>query len=44
MAVGSQLWLGRLLLRGGNAIDVLEPTKWVDLGKQTAQAVLKRYS
>jgi predicted DNA-binding transcriptional regulator YafY len=44
MAVGSQLWLGRLLLRGGDAIDVLEPTKWVDLGKHTAQAVLKRYS
>ena len=44
MAVGSQLWLCRLLLRGGDAIDVLEPTKWVDLGKHTAQAVLKRYS
>ena len=44
LAVGSQQWLGRLLLRGGDAIDVLEPAKWVDLGKQTAQAVLKRYS
>jgi predicted DNA-binding transcriptional regulator YafY len=43
LAVGSQQWLGRLLLRGGDAIDVLEPTKWVDLGKHTAQAVLKRY-
>ena len=44
LAVGSQRWLGRLLLRGGDAIDVLEPTEWVDLGKQTAQAVLKRYN
>jgi len=44
LAVGSQQWLGRLLLRGGDAIDVLEPAKWVDLGKHTAQAVLKRYS
>jgi predicted DNA-binding transcriptional regulator YafY len=44
LAVGSQLWLGRLLLRGGDAITVLEPTKWVDLGVHTAQAVLKRYS
>jgi len=33
-----------LLLRGGDAIDVLEPAKWVDLGVHTAQAVLKRYS
>jgi len=30
LAVGSQQWLGRLLLRGGDAIDVLEPTKWVN--------------
>ena len=44
LAVGSQQWLGRLLLRGGDAIDVLEPAKWVDLGNHTAQAVLKRYS
>jgi predicted DNA-binding transcriptional regulator YafY len=44
MAVGSQAWLGRLLLRGGDAIDVLAPTKWVNLGKDTARAVLKRYS
>jgi predicted DNA-binding transcriptional regulator YafY len=44
LAVGSQQWLGRLLLRGGDAIDVLEPAKWVDLGKHTAQTVLKRYS
>jgi predicted DNA-binding transcriptional regulator YafY len=44
LAVGSQQWLGRLLLRGGDAIDVLEPAKWVDLGKHTAQAVLQRYS
>lgn len=43
LAVGSKRWLGRLLLRGGDAIEVLEPTEWVDVGKQTAQAVLQRY-
>ena len=41
--VSSELWLGRLLLRGGDAITVVEPAKWTDLGKRTAQAVLQRY-
>jgi predicted DNA-binding transcriptional regulator YafY len=41
--VGSELWLGRLLLRGGDAITVVEPAQWTDLGKRTAQAVLQRY-
>jgi proteasome accessory factor C len=41
--VGSERWLGRLLLRGGDAITVVEPAQWTDLGKRTAQAVLQRY-
>jgi proteasome accessory factor C len=41
--VGSERWLGRLLLRGGDAITVVEPAQWTDLGTRTAQAVLQRY-
>jgi predicted DNA-binding transcriptional regulator YafY len=35
--------LGRLLLRAGNDVQVVEPAQFADLGKRTAQSVLRRY-
>jgi len=43
MAVSSEHWLGRLLLRAGTNVKVLEPVELRDVGVRTAQAVLKRY-
>jgi predicted DNA-binding transcriptional regulator YafY len=43
MAVSSEHWLGRLLLRAGNDVQVLEPAQFADLGQRTAQSVLRRY-
>ena len=43
MAVTSEHWLGRLLLRAGTNASVIEPAKWSDLGAQTARSVLARY-
>lgn len=44
MAVTSEHWLGRLLLRAGTDAAVVEPAKWVDLATRTARTVLARYS
>lgn len=43
MAVSSEHWLGRLLLRAGTNVSVLEPVELRNVGKRTAEAVLKRY-
>ena len=43
MAVTSEHWLGRLLLRAGSDAVVVEPAKWVDLAARTASSVLSRY-
>ena len=43
MAVTSEHWLGRLLLRAGTDASVVEPAKWSTLGAQTARSVLARY-
>ena len=43
MAVSSEHWLGRLLLRAGTNVSVLEPVELRDVGTRTASAVLKRY-
>lgn len=43
MAVSSEHWLGRLLLRAGTNVRVLEPVELRNVGKRTAEAVLKRY-
>lgn len=43
MAVTSEHWLGRLLLRAGNDAHVVEPGKWADLAARTARSVLARY-
>lgn len=43
MAVSSEHWLGRLLLRAGTNVSVLEPAELRDVGMRTATAVLKRY-
>ncbi len=43
MAVSSEHWLGRLLLRAGTNVSVLEPVELRDVSKRTASAVLKRY-
>ena len=44
MAVGSEHWLARLLLRAGDGVQVLEPVALQDLGKRTAEQMLKRYA
>ena len=44
MAVGSEHWLARLLLRAGDGLQVLEPVALQDLGKRTAAQMLKRYA
>lgn len=36
-------WLGRLLLRAGDAATVVSPAKWQNLGAATATSVLSRY-
>jgi proteasome accessory factor C len=43
MAVTSEHWLGRLLLRAGTDAHVVEPAKWVDLAARTARSVLAKY-
>lgn len=43
MAVSSEHWLGRLLLRAGTNVSVLEPVELREVGKRTARAVLRRY-
>lgn len=43
MAVTSEHWLGRLLLRAGTDATVLEPAKWTGLSAKTARGVLARY-
>ena len=44
MAVSSEHWLGRLLLRAGKDVRVVEPIEMRDLCARTAAAVLKRYA
>lgn len=44
MAVSSEHWLGRLLLRAGKDVRVVKPVEMRDLGERTAAAVLKRYA
>ena len=44
MAVSSEHWLGRLLLRAGKDVRVVDPIEMRDLGARTAAAVLKRYA
>jgi proteasome accessory factor C len=43
LAVASERWLARLLLRLGDHAEVLAPAEWRDLGARTAAAVLARY-
>jgi proteasome accessory factor C len=44
MAVGSEHWLSRLLLRAGDGVQVQEPAAMRDLGKRTAAQMLLRYT
>jgi predicted DNA-binding transcriptional regulator YafY len=44
MAVGSEHWLARLLLRAGDGVQVQEPVALQDLGKRTAAQMLQRYA
>jgi proteasome accessory factor C len=44
MAVGSEHWLARLLLRAGDGVQVQEPVALRDLGKRTAALMLQRYA
>jgi proteasome accessory factor C len=44
MAVGSEHWLSRLLLRAGDGVQVQEPAGLRDLGKRTAAQMLLRYT
>ena len=43
MAVSSEHWLSRLLLRAGSDVQVVEPANFADLGQRTARSVLQRY-
>jgi predicted DNA-binding transcriptional regulator YafY len=43
MAVSSEHWLSRLLLRAGSDVQVVEPANYADLGQRTARSVLQRY-
>ena len=43
LAVASEQWLARLLLRLGPHAEVVEPEEWADLGRQAAARVLARY-
>ena len=38
LAVVSERWLERLLLRAGTDAEVIEPAKWRDLGRRAATA------
>jgi proteasome accessory factor C len=44
MAVGSEHWLSRLLLRAGDGVQVQEPLELQDLAKRTAAQMLLRYA
>lgn len=44
LAVASERWFGRLLLRLGAQAEVAEPAAWRDLGATTAARVLARYT
>ncbi len=43
MAVTSERWLERVLLRAGPGANVIEPPEWRDLGERAAAGVLDRY-
>ncbi len=43
MLANGQRWLGRLLLRLGDRVRVIEPQEWSDLGSETASRVLEVY-
>lgn len=43
LVVVDQAWLGRLLLRLGPSVDIVEPPSMADLARRCAQAVLQRY-
>lgn len=43
MAVSSEHWLSRLLLRGGDLVQVVGPEEFVDLRARAAREVLSRY-
>jgi predicted DNA-binding transcriptional regulator YafY len=43
LAVASERWLERLLLRTGPEAEVIEPTTWIDLGSRAAARLLERY-
>ena len=44
MAVTSERWLERLLLRAGTDAEVLAPAEWIDLGARGARRLLARYA
>ena len=44
LAVTSERWLERLLLRAGRDVVVVEPDEWADLGVRAARRLLARYS
>jgi predicted DNA-binding transcriptional regulator YafY len=44
LPVTSAPWLGRLLVRAGNAAAVVSPEKYAALGADTASNILARYS
>ncbi len=44
MAIGSEHWLSRLLLRAGDGVQVQEPLELQDLAKRTAAQMLLRYA
>jgi len=44
LAVSSDHWLGRLLVRGGRSITLVSPSKYVGLQAATAREVLARYA
>jgi proteasome accessory factor C len=43
LAVASERWLERLLLRAGAEAQVIDPASWADLGKKAAARLLVRY-
>lgn len=44
LAVASERWLERLLLRTGVDAEVVEPAEWADLGRRAARRLLARYA
>ena len=44
LPVTSAPWLGRLLVRAGNAAVVVSPEKYATLGADTAANILARYN